>query len=272
MSDETFHYGASGDSSRIGTVCAALENPKNNQQQQVRGWGGPRENSGGPRENSGGPRENSGGFRPGSGRKPKAIEPVLLPEPEGERWYCVCTDPGKDLTADIETRLAGFLVFAPTIWKPATKIRRDVNGVVRRGLPDRIEPLFRRYFFTRFDRTDFSWTKILHLPGVRRIISSTLGFPIAVPDSFIDTLQGFDRTVDGVRYVARPNGCIYPEAPSSAPKLAAGTRVKPLEGAFVDMVGELAEMSDRGRVKVLLQMFGAQRAVEMDQAAVEVVG
>jgi len=233
----------------------ALENQKFNQQ-QVRGWGG-------PRENSGGPRENSGGYRPGAGRKPKPTEPITVPEPEEERWHCVCTKPGQDLRADIEARLAGFHVFAPTIWKPATILRRDAAGIVRRGLPDRIEPLFRRYFFVRFDRTDFTWTKILHLPGnpVQRIISSARG-PIAVPDSVIEAIQSR----------AHANGCIYPHIQASKPRLPSGTRVRPTEGAFTDLVGELSEMSDGKRVKVLMSIMGRQVPVVMPQTAVEVVG
>jgi transcription antitermination factor NusG len=245
----TFPHGGAHELESPPAVCAALENPENNQD---RGWGG---------------------ARVGSGRKRKPDLPVPSWEPEGEHWYCVCAKPNEDLQADIQTRLAGFLVFAPTIWKPATVMRRDINGVVRRGLPDRIEPLFRRYFFTRFDRTNFSWTKILHLPGrpVQRIISSTLGFPIAVPDSFIETLQVFDRVINGVRHVARPNGCLYPEAPAKPTMLPSGTRVRPVEGAFVDMVGNLSQMSDGKRVKVLLEIMGRHVPVVMDQSAVEVV-
>ena len=70
---------------------------------------------------------------------PKASAGIVSAVTQGEILF----------TADIETRLAGFLVFSPTIWKPATALRRDASGVIRRGLPDRIEPLFRRYFFTR---------------------------------------------------------------------------------------------------------------------------
>lgn len=212
----------------------------------------------------GGARPNSGGYRPGAGRKPNKV--FIERQPEGERWYCVCTDPGKDLTADIETRLAGFMVFAPTIWKKAVPPRRDAQGIVRRGLPDRIEPLFRRYFFTRFDRTDFSWTAILHLPGVRRIISSQ-GRPVAVPDSVIEAIQNYV----GKTHKAFPNGCWYPHTEAASARMAKGTRVRLLEGAFADHIGELAEMSDGKRVKVLLQMFGAQRPVEADQPTVEVV-
>jgi hypothetical protein len=47
---------------------------------------------------------------------------------------------------------------------------------------------------------------------------------------------------------------------------------RPLEGAFVDLVGDLSEMSDGKRVKVLLSIMGRQVPVVMPQAAVEVVG
>jgi transcription antitermination factor NusG len=43
------------------------------------------------------------------------------------------------------------------------------------------------------------------------------------------------------------------------------------EGAFVDLVGDLSEMSDGKRVKVLLEIMGRQVPVVMPQAAVEVV-
>jgi transcription antitermination factor NusG len=75
-----------------------------------------------------------------------------------------------------------------------------------------------------------------------------------------------------VRYLARPNGCLYPEAPSSGVRIASGTRVKATEGAFTDLVGSLSEMSDGKRVKVLLEIMGRQVAVAMPQSAVEVVG
>jgi transcription antitermination factor NusG len=50
--------------------------------------------------------------------------------------------------------------------------------------------------------------------------------------------------------------------------------VKPVAGAFADQgwIGELSEMSDGKRVKVLLSIMGRQVPVVMPQSAVEVVG
>jgi transcription antitermination factor NusG len=82
-----------------------------------------------------------------------------------------------------------------------------------------------------------------------------------VPDSVIEAIKGR----------AHANGCLYPDTQRSAPRLAKGTRVRPLEGAFVDLVGDLSEMSDGKRVKVLLSIMGRQVPVAMPQSAVEVV-
>jgi hypothetical protein len=67
---------------------------------------------------------------------------------------------------------------------------------------------------------------------------------------------------------------VYPAAPTSATRLAPGTRVRPVAGAFADQgwIGELSEMSDGKRVKVLLSIMGRQVPVVMPQSAVEVVG
>jgi transcription antitermination factor NusG len=83
-----------------------------------------------------------------------------------------------------------------------------------------------------------------------------------VPDSVIEAIQAR----------AHANGCIYPTSPAQTTKLAKGTRVRPTEGAFTELVGSLSEMSDGKRVKVLLSIMGREVPVFMDQATVEVVG
>jgi transcription antitermination factor NusG len=89
-----------------------------------------------------------------------------------------------------------------------------------------------------------------------------------VPDSVIKAIRIFRSPT----HLAHANGCLYPHAKATDRRvLVAGTRVRVTEGAFSDLVGDLSEMSDGERVKVLLQVLGAQRPVEMNQTAVEVV-
>lgn len=225
---------------------------------KINGWGG-------PRANSGGARPNSGGYREGSGRKPKVVTKDGPPD-DTERWYCVRTFIGQDLTADIATRVAGYEVFAPTLWKPPTLTTRDRNGIVRPALPARIVPLFLSYFFSKFRRADAHWTEILHLPGVRNIISSTPGHPIAVPD----------HVIDAIRAPLHPNGCDYRlQSPAKAAPIAKGVRVRVMSGPMADAMEQdligICEMSDGKRVKVLLQIMGRAVSVSMAQSVVEVM-
>lgn len=203
-----------------------------------------------------------GGYRPGAGRKPKVER---MPD-DTERWYCVRTFIGQDLTADIATRVAGYEVFAPTLWKPPTLTTRDRNGIVRPALPARIVPLFLSYFFSKFRRADAHWTEILHLPGVRNIISSTPGHPIAVPD----------HVIDAIRAPLHPNGCDYRlQSPAKAAPIAKGVRVRVTSGPMADAMEQdligICEMSDGKRVKVLLQIMGRAVSVSMAQSVVEVM-
>ena len=83
-----------------------------------------------------------------------------------------------------------------------------------------------------------------------------------------------DSVIEAIKGRAHANGCLYPATPASATRLAPGTRVKPVAGAFADQgwIGELSEMSDGKRVKVLLSIMGRQVPVVMPQSTVEVVG
>lgn len=213
------------------------------------GWGG-------ARANSGGARLNSGGARPGAGRKP-SVRPT--PVPEILHWYCVRTTHGAELTADIEIRLAGFTLFAPSLFKQATKPRLDARGAMRPGKPDRIVPLFPRYFFVQFNRADESWRKIRSLPGVERIMGTTPDWPLIVPDS----------AIAAIRALCAPNGCVYPESHRVQP-LAVNTRARLLDGPLANLDG-ICTWSDGRRVKLLLTFLGRPTLVDVAQDAVATV-
>lgn len=191
--------------------------------------------------------------------RPKVMQrefrPIARP-----RWYVVRTFHGQTAVADRAIREAGFEVFSPTIFKPATAPRRDANGVVRPGLPDRVEFLFVRYIIVSFDLTDPSWRKILDYDGVERIISTSLFtdhhmHPIAVPDFEIER----------VRKLVGPDGCLnVHEKP-----IAAGTRLRLRDGLLADAAG-LCAASDGQRVLMLMNLFNRENVpVRTRQASVE---
>jgi transcriptional antiterminator RfaH len=209
------------------------------------GWGG-------GRANAGGARANSGGARSGAGRKPKA--PIAAPVPVGgDRWYCVRTGLGLERTALIELGMAGFTVFGPNLYKPATRPKRDIRGVMRPGRPPHVVPLFPRYVFVRFDRADERWRTIRSQVGVECIMGATAERPIVVPD----------RAIDRIRALCAPNGCVYPKAEP----MAVNTRARLLDGPLADLDG-LCTWSNGKRVKLLLQFLGRPTLVEIAQDAV----
>ena len=171
------------------------------------------------------------------------------------------TAHGAEITADIEIRLTGFELFAPTVWKPATLPRRLANGAMQPGKPDRIVPLFPRYLFVRFRRLADPWRRIRSLRGVETILSSTPESPIAVPDAAIEAIRG----------QCAPNGCIYPpeRATPGATPLAVGTAARLTEGPMADLSG-ICTWSDGRRVRLLLEIMGRAVPVTVAQSAVVV--
>lgn len=214
------------------------------------GWGG-------ARANSGGARPNAGGARPGAGRKPAPPVPPVSPPPDVPRWYCVRTFPHGELTADTEIRLAGFTVFAPTLFKPAEPPRRIANGAMRPGKPDRVAPLFPRYLFVRFSRSE-KWQRIRYLPGVAGFLYAAPDQPAAVPDQVIELIRG----------LCAPNGCLYP--PKHAPLFPAGVTARLMLGPMADLSG-VCTWSNGQRVKLLMHILGRPVSVTVAQSSVEAV-
>jgi transcription antitermination factor NusG len=194
-----------------------------------------------------------GGARPNSGPKPV----VYFARPQDLQWYCVRTQWGEDRTAAIEIGMAGFDSFAPTMLKPAVRARRLVSGQIRPARPARIEPLFLRYQFARFRRSD-DWQRIRELPGVEGILGPAPDMPSAVSDAAIDVIRG----------MCSANGCLYPagELPSSM----VGTQVRMLEGPMISFEG-MCDWSDGERVRVLLSLFGRPCPVTVLREAVEAI-
>jgi transcription antitermination factor NusG len=202
-----------------------------------------------------------GGARRGAGRKPA----VAFQQPDEPRWYCVRTQWGQDIRADIAIRQSGFQVFAPTLWKPPSPARRSLNGAMRPAREARIIPLFSRYLFARFNLAEPGWQAIRGLPGVEAILSSTPESPTPVPEP----------ALEAVRSLCAPNGCVYPPgwefgrvAPVQRP-LEAGCHLRVLYGPLADHVG-ICQMSDGRRVELLLEILGRTVRTRINQCDVEV--
>ncbi len=210
----------------------------------------------------GGPRLNSGGARPGAGR-PKCETPVEIIA-DLWRWYCIRTDHNAERRADIEVRLAGFEVFNPSVWRAAEPARRGRGGSIRAAKLERIEPMFRRYFFTRFRILDPSWGQLEHLPGVDHLMGAPggRGLPGIVSDESIAL----------IRLLLEPNNCMYPFTGYSGyhhrNAIEVGSAQRLLTGALEGQEG-ICTWSDGRRARLLLSILGREVSVTVKQSAVE---
>jgi transcription antitermination factor NusG len=149
------------------------------------------------------------------------------------------------------------VVFAPSLWKRGTPVRRDINGAMRPARPERVVSMFPRYLFVRLNLADPSWYGIARLDGVEYVMTSTgpasgaPGVPIAVPDLAIDWIRALPGFAD--------NGCLYPvghlDAPGGMPPIPVGAEVLFLGSAFVDRTA-VCEWSDGQRVRLLYEIMG----------------
>ena len=239
------------------------------------GWGGARANSGGARPNaggarpnSGGARENAGGRRDGAGRP--RTRPILSVLPlDVDQWFCVRTVFGQAKLADEEVRLAGFTVFNPSIYHPATKPKRDINGMMRPGKPERVTQAFPHYFFVRLNLSDPAWHAVRRLPGVKEIMSVAdrrggPGIPIAIPD----------HAIGKIMQLCAANGCIYPRGFSPAgpvpEKLEPGMRVRLVDGPVDDDQTFVCEWARGDWVRFLMDMLGREVPVTVRRSSVQI--
>ncbi len=126
----------------------------------------------------------------------------------------------------------------------------EIKGGQRRTVARKILP---GYILVEMTMTDQSWTVVRNTPGVTGFVGSG-GKPVALPD----------EEVDG----------ILKQMQSETPKVKIGFRqgqsVRVTDGPFADFVGIVDEIgTEKGKVKVLLSLFGRETPVELDFLQVE---
>lgn len=209
-----------------------------------------------------------GGARPGSGPKPRT-PPVPIVTPHELHWYCVRAGHGEELTADIAVRLAGFPVFNPSIWLPAEPQRRD-GPRIRPAKRDRVEPLFRRYFFTELDLAGSDWRVIRSLPGVDCLISHP-GAP-GMPDV---PSRMPDNAIPRLRERCDENDCIYPAVFTPSDHMAeipGGARIRIAGGPYAERFADtdaFCRWSSASRVALLLRTLDGERQLTVERKHVE---
>ncbi len=109
--------------------------------------------------------------------------------------------------------------------------------------------LFPSYILIEMEMTDEAWGMIENVPGVTHFVGEGKK-PFPIPKKEVDRILGRMVTKEGV----------VPEVPYTV-----GEHVKVVDGPFTDFSGIVDEINpERGKLKVLVSIFGRETPVELD--------
>ncbi|MBU1036554.1 transcription termination/antitermination protein NusG [Patescibacteria group bacterium] len=167
---------------------------------------------------------------------------------EGRRWYVLHTYSGyeENVSRNLKQRVESldmedmiFDVLVPTETK--IKIRNGKRSTVR-------EKIFPGYVLVNMIVTDDSWYIVRNTPNVTGFVGSGTT-PTPISETEIKELQ-------------RRMGV---EEPTFKVDVSVGSPVKVTDGPFRDFEGKVAGVDEaKGKVKVLVSMFGRETPVELD--------
>ena len=174
-------------------------------------------------------------------------------EKNGRRWFAVHTYSGYEerVKKNLEQRVK-FMDTRNDITQVVvpTEEEVEVRSGQRRNVTKKILP---GYVLVEMNMNDQSWDIVRNTPGVTGFVSSG-NKPVPLEGKEVDQ--------------------ILKQMEAEAPKVKVGFRkgqsVRVIDGPFIDSVGVVDDIAaDKGKVKVLLSLFGRETPVELDFLQVE---
>lgn len=163
-------------------------------------------------------------------------------------WYVAETLPRLEGVAQSRLTQQGFASFCPRFRRTRRHARRTDQVIV---------PLFPGYLFVRFDRDRDPWRSINGTRGVKRLVGCDRGYPRSMPEPAMAEIM------------ARCDGeMVHGILPSLQP----GQSVRLISGPFADMLGEITELDNHGRVRVLLDLLGGPKNIAIPPSMIASVG
>ena len=170
-----------------------------------------------------------------------------------KRWFVIHTYSGyeervkKNLEQRIKYMDSGDEIFQVII---PTEVEIEVKNGQRRNVDKKILP---GYILVQMELSDQSWNIVRNTPGVTGFVGSG-NKPTPLEEGEVSQ--------------------ILKQMEAEAPRVRVGFRkgqsVRVTSGPFIDFVGVVDEISvDKGKVKVLLSLFGRETPVELDFLQVE---
>ena len=174
----------------------------------------------------------------------------------GGNWFIVQTNSGHEAnvkqhiqqaiqTLDLGDRI--FDVFIPTVEEI------QIKGGQRKTVTHKKFP---GYVFVRMLLDDDTWRAVKNVPSVSGFAASNseTGRPLPMPDAEVDQLIKEDELGQATFNIG----------------FEVGESVLVIDGPFSDILGEVDSIDiDRGRVRVMVSMFGRETPVDLDFLQVE---
>ena len=163
-------------------------------------------------------------------------------------WYIALTEPSRETKALAGIERCGFVCNLPTFIKSVWAGRSKRRLVTR--------PLFPGYLFVGFHHGNERWDLVRDVSGVRGFLT-TNGRPASIPQGAIDVINA------KVSELALP-----PKLRSSYRK---GQTVRVMEGPFAAFLGPIERLNGKGRVAVMLDVFGRKVPVDLHESEIAAV-
>tara|TARA_R110002095_G_scaffold177688_1_gene155017 strand:+ start:1076 stop:1585 length:510 start_codon:yes stop_codon:yes gene_type:complete len=148
-----------------------------------------------------------------------------------QKWFVAQVQPGKETLAESHLVRQEFQTFLP-LYRKTVRHARRTQEVLR--------PLFPGYIFVSLDLEKDQWRRINGTRGVSHLLTQDDHRPLFVPNDIIETLQKEQKEQGAIAMGALANA------------FKAGDTIRITEGAFEDHVGTIEALSDKDRVKLLL--------------------
>lgn len=174
--------------------------------------------------------------------------PAPVVAPTNSKWYVVHTYSGHEnkVATNLRQRIETMKLEAK-IFDIIVPTRNTV--VVRHGKKEDIkEKIFPGYIIVRMVLDDESWLAVRTTQGVTAFVGAG-NKPTAISEKEVETIKKFMAL----------------EAPKYKAAFSVGEAVKIIDGPFADFLGSIDTIDEaKGKVKVLVSIFGRETPVELD--------
>lgn len=164
------------------------------------------------------------------------------------QWYVIHTYSGhENKAAEALKQRTATMNLSHKIFEVMVPIRNIV--VVRHGKKEETkEKIFPGYLLVRMILADDSWLAVRTTPGVTAFVGVG-NKPTPISDEEVQAIMKFSQL----------------EAPKFKTKFSKGEAIKIIDGPFADFLGTVDNIDEeKGKVKVLVSIFGRETPVELD--------